>query len=242
MLTRNNTTIKLNVFIAKAGVCSRRKADILIKEGRVKINGCITVEPWTDVGSKDFVAVDGKPLRAEFQAYIIVNKPRGMTVTLEDRHAKLKISDIIPKRYGRIFPVGRLDKDTTGLIILTNDGELCHALTHPSFEVEQEYVAAVEGAVDQASIGRMKAGVIDDGDLLKVKSVSMLSRNRKKTVLKIVISEGKKRHIRRLLKQVGAKVLNLKRVRIGNLELGALKEGKFKVLDKREVYHLALGK
>ena len=233
---------KLNVFLAKAGVCSRRKADILIKDGKVKINGAVIVQPWTEVAPKDFVAVNGKPLRAENQLYLIVNKPRGVTVTLEDRHARLKISDIIPNKYGRVFPVGRLDRETTGLIIMTNDGDLCHELTHPSFEIEKEYVATIEGSIDRGSMDRMKAGVEDEGEVLKVRSVSMLRRTQKMTVLKIVISEGKKRHIRRLLKKVGAKVLNLKRVRIGGLELGALREGKFRVLDRKEIYHLALGK
>lgn len=233
---------KLNVYIARAGICSRRKADLLIKRGRVKINGKVTVEPWTEVGVKDFVAVNGKPLRVENQSYIIVNKPRGVTVTLEDSHARSKISDMIPNKYGRVFPVGRLDRETTGLIIMTNDGDLCHELTHPSFEIEKEYVATVAGSVDRLAMDRMKTGVEDEGEVLKVRSVSMLKRTPKMMDLRIVISEGKKRHIRRLLKNVGAKVLNLKRVRIGNLELGALREGKFRVLDKKEMYHLALGK
>jgi 23S rRNA pseudouridine2605 synthase len=233
---------KLNVFIAKAGVCSRRKADLLIKEGKVKMNGRVIVEPWTEVSASDFVAVSGKSLRAESQIYLIVNKPRGVTVTLEDKYAKRKINDHIPNRYGRVFPVGRLDKDTSGLIIMTNDGDLCHKLTHPSFEIEKEYVVTVEGMIKPQSMDTMKTGIEDEGDILKVKSVSMLRRDPKKTVLKIIISEGKKRHIRRLLKHLGAKVMNLKRVRIGNLELGALKEGKFRVVDKREMYLLAAGK
>jgi 23S rRNA pseudouridine2605 synthase len=233
---------KLNVFIAKAGVCSRRKADLLIKDGKVKINGRVIVEPWTVVAAKDFVSVNGKPLRAEKQIYLIVNKPRGVTVTLEDKYAKRKITDHIPNKYGRVFPVGRLDKDTSGLIIMTNDGDLCHELTHPSFEIDKEYVATVEGALKSGSMDLMRAGVEDEGDILKVKSVSLLNRDKQKTVLKIIISEGKKRHIRRLLMQVGARVMNLKRVRIGNLELGALKEGKFRGLDKKEMYLLAAGK
>lgn len=233
---------KLNVHIARSGICSRRNADVLIKGGRVKVNGKVVMEPWTEIVAKDFVAVNGKPIRVENQVYLAVNKPRGVTVTLEDRHAKFKIADMLPRKYGRVFPVGRLDKDTTGLIIMTNDGDLCHELTHPSFEIEKEYTATVEGIFERGSMDRMKAGIEDEGEVLKVKSVSLLSRNSKKTDLKIVIAEGKKRHIRRLLKQVGAKVLNLKRVRIGNLELGALKEGKFRLLDKKEMYHLTLGK
>jgi 23S rRNA pseudouridine2605 synthase len=233
---------KLNVHLARAGVCSRRNADVLIKGGRVKINGKVVLEPWAEVAAKDFVAVNGKLVRVENQVYLAVNKPRGVMVTLEDRHAKVKITDMLPRKYGRVFPVGRLDKDTTGLIIMTNDGDLCHELTHPSFEIEKEYVASVEGSLEKGSMDRMKTGVEDEGDILKVKSVSLLSRNSKKTSIKIIISEGKKRHIRRLLKQVGSKVLNLKRVRIGNLELGALKEGKFRVLEKKEMYHLTLGR
>jgi 23S rRNA pseudouridine2605 synthase len=233
---------KLNVFIAKAGVCSRRKADILIKDGKVKINGKVVLEPWTEVGDKDFVAVRGKPLRPENEIYLIINKPRGVTVTLEDEHAKRKISDIIPKKYGRVFPVGRLDKDTSGLIIMTNDGKLCHELTHPKFEIEKEYVATIEGSIEKGLFDRMKAGIEDEGEVLKVKSASMMSRNAKKTDVKVIISEGKKRHIRRMFKQLGARLVSLKRVRIGDLTLGDMGEGRFKSIEKKIIYRLALGK
>lgn len=226
---------KLNVYIAKAGLCSRRKAAVLIKDGRVKINGQVAREPWTEVLPKDHVAVNGKPIRSENLVCLAVNKPRGVTVTLEDAHARRMISELVPKKYGRLFPVGRLDKDTRGLVIMTNDGALCHRLTHPSFEVEKEYEAVVEGHLKPGSMERMRSGVEDEGDLLKVRSVSILSRDPKKSRLKIVICEGKKRHIRRMLKQVGAKVLDLRRVRIGKLELGAMKEGKFRVIERQDI-------
>lgn len=233
---------KLNVFLAKAGVCSRRNAAMLIKDGRVTVNGKAAREPWLEVGEKDRVLVNGKPLRAGIELYLVVNKPRGVTVTLEDAHAKRKISDLIPAKYGRLFPVGRLDKDTTGLIIMTTDGKLCHELTHPRFEIEKEYVATVEGSLEKGALDRMKAGVEDEGDVLKVLSASIMSRSPRKTEVKVIISEGKKRHIRRIFRQIGVRLLALKRVRIGALWLGELKEGRFKVMDKKAVYRLAMGK
>lgn len=232
--------MRLIAFIAKAGICSRRKAGIYIKDGKVGLCGKIVREPWYIVKDSDWISLDGKQLSIEKKVYVVVNKPRGVTATTEDRFAVKKVTELAPAKYGRLYPVGRLDKGSRGLLILTNDGDLCYKLTHPKFEVEKEYALTVSGEVDSQKLNRIKAGVEDEGDILKVKSCSIVNSKKDKTELSVTVQEGKKRHLRRLFKSVGLEVLDLKRVRIGGLELGNLREGSFRTLDKDDIYRLAL--
>ncbi len=232
--------MRLNAFIAKAGFSSRRKAAEFAKEGRVKVGGKVVLEPWYVVQGGDAVSVNGKLLHAEANLYFIVNKPKGVTATVEDTHALKKVTEIVPKRYARLYPIGRLDKDSRGLILLTNDGDLCYQLTHPKFEIEKEYVVMARGELDEDSLKRLKSGVFDEGDLLKVKSYSGVRRTGDHTTLRVVIAEGKKRHLRRLFKALGNPVTDLKRIRIGDLRLGETKEGGFEKIDKETAYRLAL--
>jgi 23S rRNA pseudouridine2605 synthase len=234
--------MRLNAFIAKAGFTSRRKAALFIKEGSVKVGGKVVCEPWYLVKEGDAVTVNGKLLNAEKKTYFIVNKPKGVTATVEDEHALKKITEIVPKRYARLYPIGRLDKDSGGLIILTNDGDLCYQLTHPKFEVEKEYVVTVKGSLEPDVLARLKRGVFDEGDLLKVKAYSGMKKAGGNTALHVVIAEGKKRHLRRLFKSLGNPVIDLKRIRIGNLRLGDLREGSFEKIDRETIYRLAIGK
>ncbi|MDD5495829.1 MAG: pseudouridine synthase [Candidatus Omnitrophica bacterium] len=231
----------LNIYIARAGFCARRKADALIKEGKVSVAGEVVREPWHEVGDRQTVTVNGRRVALEKNVYLIVNKPKGVTVTLEDKFAEKKITDNIPKRYGRVYPVGRLDKDSRGLILLTNDGDLCYRLTHPKFEVEKEYIVLVRGEIDEATAGRLKRGIESDGELLKVISLTVLGTKAGKTRVRVIASEGKKRHIRRLFDEVGITVLDLKRVRIGALALSGLEEGSFREMAKDAIYRLTLG-
>ncbi len=232
--------MRLNAFISNAGYCSRRKAADLIKEGRVKLGGKVIVEPGYVVQGGDAVTVNGKLLRAEEKLYFIINKPKGVTATVEDKHALKKITEIVPKRYARLYPIGRLDKDSRGLIILTNDGDFCYRLTHPKFEIEKEYVATVKGSLDEPSLKRLKSGVFNEGEMLKVKSYSGVRESGGNTTLHLVIAEGKKRHLRRLFKALGNPVIDLERIRIGGLRLGELKEGSFEEMDKDAICRLAL--
>jgi len=225
----------LNVFIAKSGFCSRRKASLLIKEGRVSVNNKIVDKPWFEIKQGDSVKVDKKTLKLEKKIYIVFNKPEGVTVTLKDRFADKKITDFIPKRFERVYPVGRLDKNSKGLVLLTNDGELCYKLTHPKFEVEKEYILWVKGKITKSALEQAKKGVREGDDLLKVKDVTTKAFGKNTTQLKAIISEGKKRHLRRLFRSLGFHVLDLKRVRIGKLMLGGLKEGVFQVVDKKDI-------
>ena len=232
--------MRLNAFIARAGYCSRRKATDFVKDGKVKVGGKVVGEPWYVVKDGDAVMVNGKLLQAEKGLYFVVNKPRGVTATVEDVHALKKITEILPKRYARLYPIGRLDKDSRGLVILTNDGDLCYQLTHPKFEIEKEYIVTVKGLLDEYSFKRMKSGVFDEGDILKVKSYSGAKKAGDHTILHVIIAEGKKRHLRRLFKTLGNPVIDLKRIRIGGLRLGELREGGFEKIDKETMYNLAL--
>ena len=232
--------MKLNAFISHSGFCSRRKAAGLIKAGDVKLNGTTVLEPWREVTSNDKVTVKNRPLKTEKLSYVIFNKPKGVTTTVEDRFAEKKIVDLVPKDLGRLYPVGRLDKDSRGLIILTNDGDLCHKLTHPKFETEKEYIVFVKGALSEDIIAGLKNGIRDGEDFLKVKSLSIEKSGKNSARFKAVVCEGKKRHLRRLFEHFDLAVKDLKRIRIGSLELGDLKGGHFRIVDRNTIYE-ALG-
>ena len=232
--------MRLNAFISKAGYCSRRKATLFVKDGKVKVGGKIVLEPWYVVKKGDAVSVNGKLLHTESNLYFIVNKPKGVTTTVEDAHALKKIIEIIPKKHSRLYPIGRLDKDSRGIIILTNDGDLCYQLTHPKFEIEKEYIITVEGALDENALKSLKSGIFDEGDMLKVRRYYEVKKVGYYTTLHVVIAEGKKRHLRRLFKALGNPITDLKRIRIGDLRLGELREGSFEKIDKETIYRLAL--
>ena len=223
--------MRLNVFMAKSGFCSRRKADSFIKNGKARVGGKVVCQPWFEVRETDSVEVNGRFLRPDPRnpIYLVFNKPKGVTTTLKDRFARRKITDFIPKKFGRLYPVGRLDKDSRGLIILTNNGDFCYRLTHPKFEVEKEYILWLKGKISAGALKSLKKGVEENGDMLKVKSASIEASKAGKTKVKVVVCEGKKRHLRRLFEALGFPVLDLKRVRISDLRLGNLREGSFKV-------------
>ena len=227
--------MNLNAYISKSGFCSRRKAALLVKEGKVTVNGKRVIEPWLDVKDGDAVRAEGKLIGATKHVYIIINKPKGVTSTLEDKFAYKKITDLVPQKYGRVYPVGRLDRDSRGLIILTNDGDLCHKLTHPKFEIEKEYVVTVKGLAEPALLKKLKKGVMDEDEVLKVKSASLVKETGGRSAIKVVICEGKKRHLRRLFGRVGFDVVDLVRVRIGALRLGELRDGRFRVVDRKAI-------
>jgi len=233
--------MRLNAFIAKAGICSRRRAAEYIKLGKARVGGRVVREPWYIVRDEDDIVVNGVRLRQEKHAYFIVNKPSGVTSTASDAHAAKPITDLVPKGQGRLYPIGRLDKDSRGLVILTNDGDLCYRLTHPKFEIEKEYIVTVKGSLDEKTLAQIKKGVYNEGDVLKVKSFSNVEGKGATTALNVVIAEGKKRHIRRLFGGMDLKVLDLKRIRIGNIRLGELKEGNFQKIE-RERFDICLNR
>jgi len=222
--------MRLNKYLSMCGVCSRRKADEEIKNGKVIVNGKIIKEPYYNVKEGDEVFYRGKKIEKKEFVYICINKPKGYISTLKDRHAEKKVVDLIPEKYGRVFPVGRLDKDATGLLILTNDGNFANLLTHPRYQIEKEYEVVVEGILERGDIETAKKGIVNEGEKLKIIDGKIVRRTKNTTKLKIILKEGKKREIKRIFKVLGYKVLKLKRIRIGNIKLGNLKEGNFKII------------
>jgi 23S rRNA pseudouridine2605 synthase len=229
--------VRLAKFLASAGVASRRASEEIVRAGRVTVSGVTVADPARDVGREDVVAVDGRPVAAVQQRIVFaVNKPLGVVSTARDPQGRPTIVSLVPSDV-RLYPVGRLDIDTTGLILLTNDGELAHRLTHPSFEVQKTYRAVVAGPpVSERALRALRAGVeLDDGRTAPAR-VKRLAAN----TLEITIHEGRKRQIRRMCEQLGHPVKRLERISFGPLALGQLKPGACRRLTETEVEALAM--
>lgn len=228
--------MRLAKYLAHGGVASRRASEEIIREGRVTIGGEIVTDPARDVDGSSRVAVDGMPVAGEEARVVFaVNKPAGYVSTAKDTHDRRKVTDLVPGRHGRLYPVGRLDVDSTGLLLLTNDGALAHRLTHPSFEVPKTYkVKVAKGPVSQRAVERLRAGVkLEDGRTAPARVVRVSG-----TVLELTIHEGRKHQVRRMCEAVGHPVVALERVRFGPLELGDLAPGKTRRLSAPEVERL----
>ncbi|HWF33782.1 MAG TPA: pseudouridine synthase [Solirubrobacteraceae bacterium] len=226
------TRVRLGKFLASAGVASRRGAEALIRSGRVTVAGVVVIDPARDVGPDDAVAVDGAPVAAPAGRVVYaVNKPLGVVSTARDPQGRPTVVSLAPAGV-RLYPVGRLDIDTTGLILLTNDGELAHRLTHPRFEVPKTYRAVVaRPPVRERELRALREGVeLDDGPSLPARVERVAA-----DTLEIGIREGRKRQVRRMCEAVGHRVRRLERVRFGPLELGSLREGGCRELTPQEV-------
>jgi len=234
------STIRLQVALAKAGVASRRRAAEVIDRGRVEVNGKVRREKGARVDIKnDRITFDGKPLRFEKKKhYYILNKPRGVLSTVRDERGRKKVLDYVRAEGVRIYPVGRLDKDTTGLILLTNDGDLTYRLTHPKFKVERVYGARVAGRMEEEDASRLKKGIAIEGGFARAEKVIFKKRTLKFTTAILSIREGKKREVRRMFEATGHKVLELKRIAYGPLRLSGLQEGTSRHLTKDELIKL----
>jgi 23S rRNA pseudouridine2605 synthase len=221
--------VRLNAFLARAGVASRRKADELIKAGRVRVNG----EPGqlnTFVGAEDVVELDGQPLAVQRLAYVLLHKPRGVVTTAHDPHGRPTVVDLV-RHEARVVPVGRLDADTTGALLLTNDGELAHRLAHPRYEVEKVYEADVEGEPDDDALVRLGEGVdLDDG-----RTAPAQARRLGPGRIELSIHEGRKHQVKRMLEAVGHPVRRLHRPRYAGLTVEGLGPGEWRELSNAEV-------
>ena len=226
--------MRLAKYLAHAGVASRRAAERLIAEGRVTVGGRRASDPAEDVDAASAVAVDGEPVRTEEPVVYAVNKPAGVVSTARDTHARPTVTELVPSSR-RLYPVGRLDAPTTGLILLTNDGELANLLTHPRYEVTKTYRVRVEPApVPESALRRLREGVeLDDG-----RTAPASARQPRPGVLELTLREGRKRQVRRMCEAVGHRVVELQRVAFGPLRLGDLREGAHRRLTAAEVERL----
>jgi 23S rRNA pseudouridine2605 synthase len=226
--------VRLNRFLAAAGIGSRRQCDELIAAGRVTINGKICKDFSAQPGAGDHLKVDGKLVRAAPTLTIMLHKPAGFVSTRKDQHARNTIFDLLPRKLSRLFNVGRLDAQTEGLLLLTNDGELAQRLTHPRYEREKEYDVTLDRPWDPALAPKLLRGIFLDGRRAKFVRLHSLSPIR----LRVVLRQGINRQIRRMFEAVGYRVKYLLRVRVGNLRLGDLPRGQWRVLTTRELESL----
>src|SRR5262245_29379381 len=226
---------RLNKFLAHAGLGSRRHCEELIRAGRVAIAGETVRDLGTRVGPDQEVSIDGKSIRAERRVYWLVNKPRGYLSTNKDQAGRPRVVDLAPHVAERVYTVGRLDEESEGLILLTNDGDLAFRLTHPRFGVNKTYLVQVAGNPGREDLRQLLQGVWLTEGHVRARRATRLKRQGESTWLKIVLSEGKNREIRRMLARLEHKVMRLKRVAIGPLRLGSLKSGKSRRLARAEV-------
>ncbi|MDO4376800.1 MAG: pseudouridine synthase [bacterium] len=230
---------RLQKIIALSGYASRRKAEELIKAGKVMVNGKVVRELGTKANFSDDILVDGKKIEKEEKEYYIFNKPRGVITSTSDDKGRKVVTDYFETNK-RLYPVGRLDYDTTGLLILTNDGELANLIMHPRNKIEKQYIAKLEGIIKGEEINKLKNGVVLDGTKCIPKRVKLREFDKKTntSIVEIVICEGKNHEVKRLFESVSFNVLKLKRERIGFLTLGKLKSGEYRKLNPKEVKQL----
>ncbi|MBQ3115630.1 MAG: rRNA pseudouridine synthase [Clostridia bacterium] len=231
--------MRINKFLATSGVASRRGADQLIMDGAVKINGRIC-SPGDDVNvGSDSVTVNGRPVNVvkKFD-YYMMNKPKGYVCTVKDDKGRKTVMDLLPNNQKRLFPVGRLDYDTEGLLILTNDGDLTYKLTHPKNEVPKTYLVKTEKPVTYEDVVRLRAGVVVDGVKTKRCNVHLIESNKTGSKLHITITEGRNRQVRKMFEAVNNNVDFLKRIKIGDLTLSGLNRGEIRQLSVREIDYL----
>lgn len=221
--------MRLNAYLARAGVASRRRADELIREGRVRVNG-ETGQLNTVVGRRDVVEVDGERVDRQSLAYLLLNKPPGVVTTASDPRGRPTVVDIVPSE-PRVVPVGRLDVDTTGALLLTNDGHLAHRLAHPRYGVPKVYVADVEGSPSPRALAKLRDGIELDDGLTAPAGVRLAGPSR----VELTLHEGRNRQVKRMCDAIGHPVRRLHRIRYAELELGRLALGESRELTKKEV-------
>ena len=230
--------MRINKFIAQSGACSRRKADELIVKGKVKVNGEIISLLGYDVQNKDIVEVDEKTIStSEKLVYFMLNKPKGIISSSSDEKGRKTVVDLI-KTTERIYPIGRLDYDSEGLILLTNDGELSYKLTHPKMQISKTYIVKIKGDILESELAVLRNGVkIKDVKYNKCK-IKVLEKEKNSTKLEIIITEGKNREIRNMLAFINKEIILLKRVKIAELKLGGLSRGEYRELKDYEINYL----
>lgn len=234
--------LRLNKFLSGSGVASRRKCDEIIASGKVTVNGKVVTEIGSQINEKkDKVMVEGKAvcLPSSF-VYIKLNKPKGYACTASDEKGRKTIYDLVDCEE-RLFSIGRLDYNTEGLIILTNDGDFANKVSHPRYDVEKEYRVTIEGKIKESELAVLRKGVVVDGQKMPPAKVKLLSQDENVSKISVVINEGQNRQVRRMFEAIGREIKLLKRVRIGSVRLGGLSRGQWRDLTEDEL-NLLVGK
>lgn len=237
MINMTNTQERLQKVIARSGFTSRRKAEQLIVDGKVTVNGKSVTELGTKVSNNDAIEINGVRLEKEAPVYYLFYKPRGVISSVKDDKNRKVVTDYFPEVQERIFPIGRLDYDSSGIILLTNDGEFANLLMHPRYEVNKVYTVKVKGKPTKKELNRLRNGIRVEQDKLKIIGYKLIATNNdtNTTIIEMTLNEGKNRHIRRMMESIGYPVLKLKRESYGNLTLKGLKTGEFRELTPHEV-------
>ena len=230
---------RLNKYISNSGLTSRRKADELIFNGNVRVNGVTIKEPGFQVNPDDKVMVNGRPVLAQKEkTYVVINKPLGYVTTMDDEFNRPIVADLVSDFEERLFPVGRLDYNTTGLLIMTNDGDMAYRLTHPKHEVTKTYRARIAGYISDTKLNALRRGVDIGGFVTSRARVQVVKQLKRSTIVEIEIHEGKNRQVRKMFSKVGHPVQELERVAIGNIRLGRLATGHYRKLTEDEIKYL----
>lgn len=232
--------MRINKYIAHAGVASRRKAEELIKQGLVTLNGQVVTELATTVKSGDRVEVEGQPIYNEEKVYYLLNKPRGVISSVRDDKGRQTVVDLLPEVKERIYPVGRLDWDTSGLLILTNDGDFTDKMLHPRHEIDKVYVARVKGLASKDNLRPLTKGIVIDGKKTQPACYRIVKTDREKnrSVVELTIHEGRNHQVKKMFEAVGLMVDKLSRTRFGTLDLSGLNSGEARRLNKKEISQL----
>ncbi|GAB4333351.1 MAG: pseudouridine synthase [Desulfobulbaceae bacterium] len=237
------STERLQKLLARAGIASRRRCEELILAGRVTVDGRVVTELGTRVDpEKAVITCDGRPVVFEEPVYILLNKPAGYVTTLSDPQGRPIVTDLLPDVPQRVFPVGRLDADTEGALILTNDGRFAQFLQHPRHEVNKTYLATVRTVPSREKLRQLEQGIILEGKKTWPARIRVVRRGRGNTLLEIIIHEGRKRQVRKMLEAIGHPCLTLKRTAYGGLRLGNLRKGQYRFLTEKDVKKIFSGK
>ncbi len=229
--------MRINRYLASCGVAGRRSCDKFVSEGRVKVNGKIAVLGY-EVKEGDRIEVDGKPITLKQNEYYLLHKPKGYLSTVTDDRGRKTVLDILGEGVGRVYPVGRLDYDSEGLLIITTDGDLAQHLTHPSNEVPKTYVAKVEGTLKESDLNPIRSGIEIEGRLTNKCRAHIIETNKEFTRVELTLKEGRNREIRKMFAAIGREVILLKRTKVGDLTLRGLARGEFRKLTPAEVMYL----
>jgi pseudouridine synthase len=228
--------VRLNKYLAGAGLTSRRKADKLIEQGKVKVNGEVVTQLGTQINPRaDKVEVNGTEVKPESKHYLVLNKPRGYVVTLDDPFKRPTIKKLLPDLGVRLFPIGRLDLNSEGLLLLTNDGKFAHQLMHPRYHIKKVYWVRIKGPMQNKDLRMLLKGVVLDNQKISPDKIKLIKKDSDFSLLQVEIHEGRKREIRRMFQFVGYQVMRLKRIQFADIKLGNLEKGKWRYLKPEEV-------